>query len=1371
MALALAAGGTFGSLGFVPVRQVQAADLVAVSAQNADHIVISQIYAGGTDNPDKGDSTYTHDYIELYNPTDYPVSLAGWSVQYVPYTYTGGSDWNVVELGLATGKETIPPHGYYLIQGNHGDYAFGNASKPVDNADAIADAQFPHLNKDGGVVALIQDSAIPLNGASPAGSAVDFVGYGGGGKKTPGAFEGAFAPDGSYKKAIVRKGLNPSDGSAAPPTALSSTGFGSGYDTDNNANDFVQLNDGMFAPRNSSVREPGILGIADSELNAVYLADDNSVDPSANTFKIRLTAGQLRDDVLIDGTDYAISGWPAGTFSTTAVGSTLDNAITVSVTGAAYDKLNHDVPLQVRINSSALADPGSYPDSGAIAGIKLASQIPQAKGEAVAGSEKIVFSDRTAIARDTLAIALSQNVHLRTDTDSNPLTQGIDYIVNGLPPGLSIEANADAASNRILFAVSNPDAVSVLDDAALSVIIRGHAVQEEGTKDSDPIDGLSLERYRTAVDASEARKNAAIAQLAADNAFFDDPAIKAYKYSTQALAHDAYTFFRGTGGQYWSDLGTSKLPVPSELSAYSNLFTYIQGDAHIQNVGIYNDSQGNAIFALNDFDAAKTGVFYEDLLRFVSSLYLIRYDADSGKIANMTDEEIRVVSQSFLDTYARTLVDVSGNSAETSKQIMKNDVQPYTKAVFEEAAKKNYAEARAKQVTKWLSDIVSKTDKFREPTNTESAEVTEHWNSYLQSIRAFYPELGESEFESYFKAKKVRVRMNQGLGSQGSMRYNVQIEGPTNAESDDFILDVKEQLRDASLTVQAYRAMSIEPNRALGFLRGAEKSYLVQEISPYKGDYADKTFSGASDFMQYVQDSAIAYAYAHARSDEDSAIGGLTGSFDDTFAAEIAPRWPLLSKLIVNSAEDYAKQTYADYDALKADMIAGKLVDVATLSSLSLSGLKLNADFSGGTLTYTADAPADLVSTDVSAQAKDAKAGINPADLGTKTLNTGLNKLEVRVTAQDGHTTKTYVVKVTKAAAPGGNPSDGGSGNTGNTGNTGNSGGTSNPGSPATPPSSSPVASTAGGKIAQNGALIEIPAGAVGSNITVNVQKMANPSALMFNTNESLFGDVYEITKNSTGNFNKAVTITLPFYSNTPVPAGYQLGIYWYDEAEKNWVALERQRIDAANGTVSGQVNHFTKFAILSVKTAADEQPVDTPTPAVSFKDMQGHWAQPSVARLVELGAIAGYPDNSFKPNRSVTRAEFATMLVKALKLEGSGQNYSDTTSHWAREAIAAASGLGIVNGYADRSFGPDDTLTREQMASMLVRAAGLTASGTPVSFSDAAQVSSWSLPSLQAAVSSGLMNGYTDGTIKPQGLTTRAEAATVLSRLPALNP
>lgn len=1368
MALALTAGGTFGSLGFAPARQVQAADLVAVSAQNADHIVISQIYAGGTDNPEKGDSTYTHDYIELYNPTDYPVSLAGWSVQYVPYTYAGGSDWNVVELGLATGKDIIPPHGYYLIQGNHGSYAFGNASKPLDNADTIAEAQFPHLNKDGGVVALVKNSAIPLNGASPAGIAVDFVGYGGGGKKTPGAFEGAFAPDGSYKKAIARKGLNPSDGSAAPPTALSSTGFGSGYDTDNNANDFVQLNDGMFAPRNSSVREPGILGIADSELNAVYLADDNSVDPSANIFKIRLTAGQLRDDVLIDGTDYTISGWPAGTFSTTAVGSTLDNAITVSVTGEVYDKVTRDVPLQVRINSSALADPGSYPDSGAIAGIKLASQIPQAKGEAVLGSEKIVFSDRTAIAQDTLAIALGQNVHLRTDTDINPLAPGIDYIVNGLPPGLSIEAHADAANNRILFTVSNPDAVSVLDDAALSVIIRGHAVQEEGTKDSDPIDGLSLERYRTAVDASEARKNAAIAQLVADNAFFDDPAIKAYKYSTQALAHDAYTFFRGTGGQYWSDLGTSKLPVPSELSAYSNLITYIQGDAHIQNVGIYNDSRGNAIFALNDFDAAKTGVFYEDLLRFVSSLYLIRYDADSGKIANMTDEEIRVVSQLFLDTYAQTLVQVSGNALETTKQIMKSDVQSYTKTVFEEVAKKNYEEARAKQVAKWLSDIVSKTDKFREPTNAESAEVTEHWNSYLQSVRASYPELGESEFASYFTIKKVMVRMNQGLGSQGSMRYNVQIEGPTTAEADDFILDVKEQLRDASLTVQAYRAMSIDPNRALGFLTGTEKSYLVQEISPYKGDYADKTFSGASDLMQYVQDSAIAYAYAHARSDEDSAIGGLTGSFDDTFAAEIAPRWPLLSKLIVNSAEDYSKQTYADYDALKADMIAGKLVDVATLNSLSLSGLELNADFSGGTLTYTANAPADLVSTDISAQAKDAKASINPADLGTKMLNTGLNKLEVRVTAQDGHTTKSYIVTVNKAAAPGGNPSNG---NNGGTGNTGNSGSNPNTGSPATPSSPNTVTPTVGGKITQNGALIEIPPGAVGSNTTVNVQKLANPAAFHFNPNESLFGDIYEITKNNTGNFNKAVTITLPFNANTPVPAGYKLGIYWYDETAKQWIALEGQQIDAANGTVSGNVNHFTKFAILAVQATTDEQPATAPMPVASFNDMQGHWSQPSVAQLVSLGAISGYQDNSFKPNRSVTRAEFATMLMKALKLEGSGQSYSDTNSHWAREAIAAASGLGIVNGYADGSFGPDDTLTREQMASMLVRAAGLTTSGTPVSFSDTAQVSSWSLPSLQTAVSSGLMNGYTDGTVKPQGLTTRAEAATVLSRLLALAP
>ncbi|QLG40848.1 S-layer homology domain-containing protein [Paenibacillus sp. E222] len=87
------------------------------------------------------------------------------------------------------------------------------------------------------------------------------------------------------------------------------------------------------------------------------------------------------------------------------------------------------------------------------------------------------------------------------------------------------------------------------------------------------------------------------------------------------------------------------------------------------------------------------------------------------------------------------------------------------------------------------------------------------------------------------------------------------------------------------------------------------------------------------------------------------------------------------------------------------------------------------------------------------------------------------------------------------------------------------------------------------------------------------------------------------------------------------------------------------------------------------------------------------------------------------------------------------------------------------MNGYIDNTFGPDELVTREQMATMIVRAAQIADSDSTISFSDGAEISSWACSALAAAITNGLVNGYPDGTLKPKGNTTRAEAATLIER------
>ncbi len=305
----------------------------------------------------------------------------------------------------------------------------------------------------------------------------------------------------------------------------------------------------------------------------------------------------------------------------------------------------------------------------------------------------------------------------------------------------------------------------------------------------------------------------------------------------------------------------------------------------------------------------------------------------------------------------------------------------------------------------------------------------------------------------------------------------------------------------------------------------------------------------------------------------------------------------------------------------------------------------------------------------------------------------------------------------------------------------------------------------AGGTISLGSeATIKVPATALTgtSAVEVKVQKVTTPPAAP--TGFKLVGSVYEFSvdgKNSY-NFNKDVVITLSFDPSAPAP-GEKPEIFYYDEASAQWVSL--------GGTVSGntvtvQVDHFTKFAVM---IAGEAEAVPSGQVPAALKDITGHWAMDSINQLVALGAISGYPDGTFKPDNSITRAEFAAVLVKAFKLENKGGGvFADTTAHWAKDYIAAAAANGVVNGYDSGTFGPDDLITREQMAVMIVKAAKLPAAGGEPQFADSGSISNWAREAVVTATQNGIMQGYPDNTIQPAGNATRGEAVTVIVK--ALN-
>ncbi|MBP8614293.1 MAG: S-layer homology domain-containing protein, partial [Firmicutes bacterium] len=128
-------------------------------------------------------------------------------------------------------------------------------------------------------------------------------------------------------------------------------------------------------------------------------------------------------------------------------------------------------------------------------------------------------------------------------------------------------------------------------------------------------------------------------------------------------------------------------------------------------------------------------------------------------------------------------------------------------------------------------------------------------------------------------------------------------------------------------------------------------------------------------------------------------------------------------------------------------------------------------------------------------------------------------------------------------------------------------------------------------------------------------------------------------------------------------------------------------------------------FGLVSVGFAA----------APEFPDIEGYEFEDEVRRLASLGVIAGYPDGTFRPEEAVTRAEFAKMIVVMLGLEnaanlmkGQAVSFSDVpATHWASGYINVAEMKGVVNGYPDGTFKPEGAITYAEALKMILTAMG----------------------------------------------------------------
>ena len=181
--------------------------------------------------------------------------------------------------------------------------------------------------------------------------------------------------------------------------------------------------------------------------------------------------------------------------------------------------------------------------------------------------------------------------------------------------------------------------------------------------------------------------------------------------------------------------------------------------------------------------------------------------------------------------------------------------------------------------------------------------------------------------------------------------------------------------------------------------------------------------------------------------------------------------------------------------------------------------------------------------------------------------------------------------------------------------------------------------------------------------------------------------------------------------------------------------------------------------------------PEPTPEPSMPFTDVsENDWFYGAVQYVYDNDMMNGVSANSFAPNSNLTRAMMAAVLYnledQPTQADSSFTDVADGS--WYADAVNWAAANNIVSGYGDGIFGPNDNITREQMASILYRYAeykgyDVSAVGDLGQFNDADNVSEWANDVMSWAVGAGLINGMGDGSVAPQGTATRAQVATVL--------
>lgn len=290
-----------------------------------------------------------------------------------------------------------------------------------------------------------------------------------------------------------------------------------------------------------------------------------------------------------------------------------------------------------------------------------------------------------------------------------------------------------------------------------------------------------------------------------------------------------------------------------------------------------------------------------------------------------------------------------------------------------------------------------------------------------------------------------------------------------------------------------------------------------------------------------------------------------------------------------------------------------------------------------------------------------------------------------------------------------------------------------------------------------------------------NITQAAGNAAIV----KKVVGNIFELRITATTKTGEAVVIKTfadQLQVGLPVPQEDQamalagnVQAHRFNPDTKKWDYIGGT-YDAATKTLNFTTGKFSTFALLITEEVME---------VFELTDVAGHWAETDIQFMIKKGYVKGVGNGKFAPNNPITRAEFTAILARMLDMKensAAGAMFNDLSpDHWAYSSVQAAAKAGLITGYENGQFKPEQNITREEISSLLIRALQYKgvksklreADVTQVlhKFKDRTAIAAWAQNDVAVAVQAGMASGRSHDQYAPRANATRAEGTVLLKR------